>query len=161
MQPRAGYSQIQIVLHWVAFALIAQQYLFKNSISAAWEKISEGGEIAFNPLVLGHVAGGMLVLALTVWRLALRSRRTAPVPVGSVQQQLIARVTHIGLYSLMLLMPLSGAVAWFGGVEAAVSGHNVMKVLLLGLVALHVAGALYHQFVLRDGILSRMRQPQE
>ncbi|THD70591.1 cytochrome b, partial [Thalassobius vesicularis] len=28
----------------------------------------------------------------------------------------------------------------------------------LALVALHVAGAFYHHFVLRDGTLARMRQ---
>lgn len=161
MQPQAGYTRTQILLHWAAFALIAQQYLFKDAISAAWERIPEGAGIAFDPLVLGHVAGGTLVLGLAVWRLALRSRRRAPAPTGSTLQVLMARVTHIGLYGLMILMPVSGAIAWFGGVATAASGHNVMKILLLALVALHVAGALHHQFVLRDGILARMRQPGE
>jgi len=32
--------------------------------------------------------------------------------------------------------------------------------VLLALVALHVVGALYHQFVLRDGTLARMRRAQ-
>ena len=60
----------------------------------------------------------------------------------------------------MILMPLSGSVAWFGGVEAAAQGHNVLKIVLLALVALHLVGALYHQFVLRDGTLARMRRAQ-
>jgi cytochrome b561 len=33
-------------------------------------------------------------------------------------------------------------------------------VILLGLVALHVAGALYHQFVLKDGLMQRMRKSE-
>ena len=60
----------------------------------------------------------------------------------------------------MILMPLSGSVAWFGGVEVAAQGHNVLKIVLLALVALHVIGALYHQFILRDGTLARMRRAQ-
>ncbi len=35
-----------------------------------------------------------------------------------------------------------------------------MKLLLLALVALHVVGALYHQFVLRDETLARMRRAE-
>ena len=74
---------------------------------------------------------------------------------------MLAKVVHLGLYALMFMMPISGSVAWFGGVEAAAFGHNVMKVMLLAFIALHFAGALYHQFVLRDGILTRMRRPQD
>lgn len=75
-------------------------------------------------------------------------------------QGMLAKLTHVGLYALMILMPLSGAVAWFGGVETAAQGHNVLRIVLLALVALHVVGALYHQFVLRDGTLARMRRAQ-
>ena len=161
MQPLVGYSRTQIVLHWAAFAVVAQQYLFKDAISAAWERTSEGAEVAFDPIVFAHVAGGALVLVLALWRLLLRARRGVPSQTGSTSQQVLARVTHLGLYALMFLMPISGSFAWFGGVEVAALGHNVMKVILLVLVALHIAGALYHQFILRDGILTRMRRPQD
>jgi cytochrome b561 len=161
MQPLAGYSRTQIVLHWAAFAIVAQQYLFKDAISAAWERVSEGAEVAFDPLVLGHVAGGVLVVVFAIWRLMLRARRGVPPQSGSASQKTLAKLVHLGLYALMFLMPISGSVAWFGGVEAAAFGHNVMKVMLLAFIALHVAGAMYHQFVLRDGILTRMRRPQD
>jgi cytochrome b561 len=155
-----GYSRLQIALHWIAFILIAQQYLLHEAISAAWDRIGEGLDVEFDPLVLAHVAGGVLVLLLVVWRLALRAQRDTPpaIETGKVQT-LLAKLTHIGLYALMILMPISGSVAWFGGVEAAALGHNVMKIALLALVALHVFGALYHQLVLRDGTLARMRRP--
>lgn len=156
-----GYSRLQIGLHWLAFALIAQQYLFKDSMSAAWGRITDGLEAGFDPLVLAHVAGGGLVLVFALWRLVLRVRRGVPPPIeASKVQGVLAKLTHVGLYALMILMPVSGSVAWFGGVEAAAQGHNVMKIILLALVALHVAGALYHQFVLHDGTLARMRKAQ-
>lgn len=155
-----GYSRLQIALHWIAFILIAQQYLLHEAISAAWDRIGEGLDVAFDPLVLAHVAGGVLVPILVVWRLALRAQRDTPpaIETGKVQT-LLAKLTHIGLYALMILMPISGSVAWFGGIEAAALGHNVMKIALLALVALHVFGALYHRLVLRDGTLARMRRP--
>lgn len=158
-----GYSRLQIALHWLVFALIAQQYLFKDAMSAAWNRITDGLEAAgFEPLVLAHVAGGALVMIFALWRLTLRARRGVPRAIeASKVQGILAKLTHVGLYALMILMPLSGSVAWFGGVEAAAQGHNVLKIVLLALVALHVVGALYHQFVLRDGTLARMRRARD
>ncbi|SEQ98249.1 cytochrome b [Thalassovita taeanensis] len=156
-----GYSRLQIALHWLVFALIAQQYIFKDAMSATWDRITDGLEAGFDPLVLAHVAGGALVMIFALWRLTLRTRRGVPQAIeASKVRGILAKLTHVGLYALMILMPVSGSVAWFGGVEAAAKGHNVLKIVLLALVALHVVGALYHQFVLRDGTLARMRRAQ-
>lgn len=157
-----GYSRLQIALHWLVFALIAQQYLFKDAMSAAWDHITDGLETGFDPLILAHVVGGALLMIFALWRLTLRARRGVPPAIeASKVQGILAKLTHVGLYALMILMPLSGSVAWFGGVEAAAQVHNVMKIALLALLALHVVGALYHQFVLRDGTLARMRRAED
>lgn len=159
MAAPTGYSRLQIALHWGAALLIVQQYLFKDAISAAWDATTKGLEAAFDPLVLAHVAGGALVLIFALWRLAIRARHGSPEMIGdSALQRALAKVTHLGLYALMILMPVSGAMAWFGGVETAAQGHELLKVALLALAALHVAGALYHHFVLKDGLLNRMRR---
>ncbi|WP_165354823.1 cytochrome b [Tropicimonas sp. IMCC6043] len=159
MPAPTGYSRNQIALHWVVFVLIAQQFLFHDAIASAWDRIGEGAEMTFDPLVLAHVAGGALVLLFALWRLGLRARRGAPAPIeGSKLQVAAAKITRGGLYLLMILMPVSGSVAWFGGVQAAAEGHEVLKVVLLALVALHVVGVVYHQFVLRDDTLARMRR---
>lgn len=156
-----GYTRLQIALHWVAALLIVQQYLFKGAIAAAWDAASKGMDTAFDPLVLAHVAGGALVMVLALWRLSINARRGMPEMVGSTAfQRALAKATHLGLYALMIVMPLSGAMAWFGGVGLAAQGHNVLKVLLLALVALHVVGAIYHHFVLKDGLINRMRRAE-
>ena len=156
-----GYTRLQIALHWGAALLIVQQYLFKDAIAAAWDAAAKGVETAFNPLVLAHVAGGALVMLFALWRLSIRARRGSPVMVGdNAAQRALAKATHVGLYALMILMPLSGSMAWFGGVDLAAQGHNVLKIVLLALVALHVLGALYHQFVLKDGLINRMRRAE-
>ena len=65
----------------------------------------------------------------------------------------------MALYALMVLMPVSGAVAWFGTVEAAPEVHEAMKPAMLILVLVHVAAALWHQFWLKDGLMLRMKRP--
>lgn len=154
------YSRAQIALHWVVFLLIALQYLFHDAILEAWDTLRDGGEIAFSPLVAAHVFGGLLILALVLWRLALRLTRGAP-PLPEEEPaplKLIAQLTHLGLYALMLLMPVTGALAWFGGIGSMADVHGLLRLLLLALVALHVAGALYQQLVLKTDIMSRMKR---
>ena len=156
-----GYTRVQIALHWIAAILIVQQYLFKDAIAAAWEATTKGLETTFDPLVMAHVAGGALVMVFALWRLSIKARRGSPVMVGdSGVQRALAKAAHLGLYALMILMPISGSLAWFGGVDLAAQGHNVLKILLLALVGLHVIGALYHHFVLKDGLINRMRRAE-
>lgn len=156
-----GYTRLQIALHWAVAVLIVQQYLFKDAISAAWEALETGSEAAFDPLVLAHVAGGALVLVFALWRLSIKARRGTPEGVGEAALlRGLARATHLGLYALMILMPLSGAMTWFGGVTLAAQGHNILKIALLALVALHVIGAVYHHVVLKDGLINRMRRAE-
>jgi len=160
MTEPTGYSKPQIRLHWIVALLIVPQFVLHDGISAAWRALGQGQVPAFDPLVALHVAGGLLIAALALWRIVLRSRRAAPpLPEGEHPAlKLLAKVTHGGLYALLLGLPLSGAAAWFGGVDAAAEAHEVMKALLLALVALHVLGALYHQFVLKDGLMQRMKR---
>lgn len=154
------YSRTQIVLHWLIFLLIALQYLLHEWMSDAWDRIEDGQTVAFDPLVASHVAGGLLILVLAVWRIVLRRRHGAPPfpPEEPAVLQWIGKATHLGLYALILLMPISGATAWFGGAEAAAEAHEVMRVLLLVLVGLHILGVLYHQFVLKTDIMARMKR---
>ncbi len=157
-----GYSRTQIALHWGILVLLAAQFLFNETISDAWEKIGEGGEAGFSPMIAQHVVTGVLILVLLIWRVALRMRRG--VPEGPAEEpailKFVARATHGLLYLLLLLMPVSGLVAWFGRVEQAAAGHEVMKVLLLVIVGLHILGALYQQYVLKSDVLGRMTRPE-
>ena len=93
-------------------------------------------------------------------------------------QKLAHHATHIGLYALFFAVPLSGwafssaagfPVVLFGvlplpdfvpvseGLADALKGaHKIAALSMAGLVLLHVAGALKHHFVDRDGLMSRM-----
>ncbi len=156
-----GYTRTQIRLHWIVVALITFQYVLHDTISDAWDAHLTGAEVPFDPLIAQHVLMGGLVAVLVVWRLALRLTHGAPPPPEKEHPalKLAAHATHWAFYALMLLMPFSGAMAWFAGAEAAAQGHNVMKVALLALIGLHVAAALAHQFVFKTNLMARMKRP--
>ena len=162
MQSPNGYSALQIRLHWIVAALIVLQYLGKEPISDSWDAYLAGSTLKFNPLVAAHVAGGLLILVLVGWRLAARITRSVPPPPEqeALPLRIIAKVTHGLLYVILIAMPITGAVAWFGGVGQAANAHNVIKVALVFFIGLHVVGALFHHFVLKSNVLFRMWRPQ-
>jgi cytochrome b561 len=156
-----GYSFTQIRLHWVIAVLIVGQLIFGEEMGEAWEAVEDGQVPEMGLMVWGHIIAGVAVLALAVWRLGLRFGRGAPPPpeVGSALAHMAAHVGHWALYALMVALPVSGLVAWYGGVEAAAEAHEIMKPITIILVAVHVVAALWHQFYLKDGLLMRMKRP--
>ena len=162
MKPQ-GYSRSQILLHWLVVLLLLPQYLFEDGIKSAWRAFRQGQEAAFDITVPLHVFGGLAVLLLVVWGVVLRLRRGAPeAPAGgSAMMERAAGLTHLGLYALLVALPVTGGLAWFAGYTELGEVHEVLKTLLLILAGLHVLGALYHQFVLRDGLMLRMKRPMD
>ena len=64
---------------------------------------------------------------------------------------------HALLHIVLIAIPLAGLAAWFGGIGRAGDLHVLLTDLLLVLAGLHVAAALYHHFVLKDGLMNRLR----
>jgi len=156
-----GYSAPQIWLHWIVALLIVPQFLLNDAIGGAWRALQRGEEITPSALISLHVVAGVVILALVAWRLVLRRLRSAPLPPTAESRalQLIGKLTHGLLYLLLVALAASGGVAWFLEIEAAAKFHEAATTLLLVLVGLHVLGALYHQFVLKTDLLSRMKRP--
>ncbi|MEZ5930640.1 MAG: cytochrome b [Alphaproteobacteria bacterium] len=161
MTSPTSYSLPQIALHWVVAVVIAAQYLLDDGIGEAWHAVRDGLAPTYGPLVLAHIVGGVLVLALVAWRLGLRLRHGAPPPPEDEHPALqkAAKATHWALYALLIILPVSGLVAWFGGIRDAAEVHEILTNVLLGLVGLHVAAALFHHFVLKSEVMRRMVRP--
>lgn len=158
-----GYSRAQIALHWTIAVLVALQYLLHELISRAWEASQAGEAVTFHPLIAAHVASGLVILLLVLWRLGLMAWRGLPPPPEREPRlyKLGARLVHGALYLLLLAMPLSGLLAWFGGVTSAAAIHEVLRMVLLALIVLHVLAVLVHLFVLRMPVLRRMLHPAQ
>lgn len=161
MQRPGGYSATQIALHWIVALLVFGQYVFNEGISRAWNAHRAGETVSFDPLVAAHVAGGGLILVCVVWRLTLRLRRGAPSPhanepVGLVR---VSGIAHWAFYAVLAAMSVTGPAAWFGDVASAARAHNVLKLILLALVALHVLAVPFHLIVLKTDVMRRMLRP--
>ena len=155
-----GYSATQITLHWLVAGLILFQLIFGEDMGAAWRAVRQGTEPQMNFWVWAHIVVGIAVLLFVLWRLVLRFTRGAPeAPADSALMMQAATWGHRLLYAVMLLAPISGMAAWFGGVVAAAQAHELFKPVLILLVLGHVLAALYHQFIRKDGLLLRMRRP--
>ena len=157
-----GYSSAQIGLHWIIALLIALQFLFNEPMGEAFDSALEGEVQPFSWAVWAHIAGGMLILGLAIWRVILRRSRGAPPPPEG-EGSLLGRAATLGhwaLYALILLLPVGGLIAWFGGVELAGDAHGLLSNVLLFVVAVHVAAALWHQFWLKDHLLRRMMRAE-
>jgi len=156
----SGYSRTQIILHWAIAILVVFQFAAHEPIH---ELVGEFGLAVSSSqtiplLARAHVMLGILTFILMLIRVFLRFSKGAPALPKEENPilKMAAHATHGILYLALLLLPLSGAAAWFGQVEMAADVHGVLKVVLLAFVALHIAGALYHQFILKNGLIKRM-----
>ena len=150
------YTTQQIVLHWTIVLLVIFQYLWNGPMGQAFGRLMRGGDKVLGPVALAHLVVGVTILAITIWRLALR-RRAPAAPHGRTGLDRITVLIHALLHIVLIAIPLAGLAAWFGGIGRAGDLHVLLTDLLLVLAGLHVAAALYHHFVLKDGLMNRLR----
>jgi cytochrome b561 len=168
------YGAVSQLLHWTVAALIVVQF------ALAWSAEDLPNGLHKLALLARHKSFGMTILMLAILRLLWRLTHAAPaLPDGMPRlQRLGARVTHVALYALLFVMPLTGwmmssaknyAVSWFGLFtwpnlvgknEAAFNflraTHDALSNLLFAVVVLHILAALKHHFWNRDDVLVRM-----
>lgn len=169
-----SYGLVAQLLHWAVVVGVALQYLW------AW-RIDEADSIrAEYVLVVQHKSIGMTILVLVIVRLLWRFFNRPPALPGTMAswERGLAGLSHWLLYGLILAQPLTGwmytsasgyGAEFFGWVdipdfvpvnEDLADGmediHETIARVLPVLVAVHVAAALRHHFLLKDNILRRM-----
>jgi cytochrome b561 len=154
---RSGYSRAQIALHWLLAVLIPLNWFLGEGAEEARRAMASGGE----PVFALHIPVGLLILILVIARIVLRLRRGAPEPPGTPGSlQVTAAVWgHRLIYLLMLGVPLGGAAIVFLNADTgAIHGlfANVLMIVVLG----HAVMALYHHYVVKDGLLRRMMRAE-
>ena len=148
-------------------ALVMSTFVMSKIPNADPEKVSA---------LIRHMTVGMLILLFTCLRFFVRRKKTRLIslPSGMVWADWLASVVHRLLNVLVIVMVGSGiGVALLSGVPDVVWGgqalvlgnfeelplfmlHRITALILFAALALHAGGALYHQFLLRDGLMSRM-----
>ncbi len=179
---RAGkftpYSAIARFLHWLtvaAFLIMVTTGLvmvYRGKDLNIWDQLT-------NTLYTTHKTIGLFVLLLIVVRLGYRFIRGAPAdePTLNGLQRFVAHITHWAIYGLLVGLPVLGwigvsmfpALGTFAGfkIPALTSPdpatskqvlwlHGLLAYLLIALVVMHIAAALYHHTIRRDNVLRRM-----
>lgn len=167
------YSPYLVILHWL-FALLITVALAGGAFVLTAIPNSDPMKIQ---ALRQHFAGGVLLGVLMLIRLIVRMRTTHPDPSSTGRSRIdwFARATHRLFYVLVLAQAGSGIVMalqtrlpsiLFGGHGGNLPAsfwtfpvryvHYAISRLLIALIALHAATALYHTFILRDGLLRRM-----
>jgi cytochrome b561 len=165
------FALIQRLLHWLmAACIIAMLFIGVGMVSTVAP--------AYLPLILIHKTLGFTLLVLVVIRLALRLHYGAPPLPADLPpaMKLGAKLSHLALYGFMIIMPLLGlGMLWAAAYPVVLSGgiqipallpqsdrvhtllwnaHFYLGFAFFALVLLHLAAALFHALVRRDGVFA-------
>jgi cytochrome b561 len=167
------YQPVLVALHWLLALMIIGLlclgfFVLANMPNTDPKKLD---------ILMWHMAGGMFVLTLMILRFIIRiwSARPATATIGSPLLDRLASIAHYSLYAIVFLMIASGySTGIIAGLNRSVFERNgeplpntfavfpsfrvhaVLATLLAILIAGHICAALYHQFVLKDGLFRRM-----
>ncbi|MDB5473413.1 MAG: cytochrome b [Devosia sp.] len=158
MAKPTGYSRLQIFLHWSIAALVVFQLFFNQAMQHAFSNRLDGERLEQFDGALLHMIAGLTILALAIVRVTIRTTRGTPPAHKNIPAILnwLAHGTHMLLYGFIFAMPLTGAAAWFLGLEFAAELHEIGRLVLVPVIGFHVLGALAEHFVFRNNSLKRM-----
>jgi len=170
---RQRFTPLQRLLHWLmAVCILAMLFIGVGMVSTVMPK--------YLPLIAIHKSLGITILVLVIIRLVVRLRYGAPALPADLPEpmRLAAHLSHYALYALMIGMPLIGwamlsAAAYpivvFGGVYLPAilpqsdslhsllrAAHFYLAFLFFALILLHLAAALFHALIRRDGVFDSM-----
>ncbi|MFC3692410.1 cytochrome b [Chenggangzhangella methanolivorans] len=177
----AKFSPLQRALHWsMALAILAMLFVGVG-MTATVDQVRE-------TLIAVHRPLGIAILILALLRIAVRLVQGAPeLPAGMPEpMKLAAKLSHLAFYGLMIAMPIIGwammsaadyPIVLFGAVHlppivspsrelhaALWTAHAGLALCFFALILLHLAAALFHALVRRDGVFQQMaggRAPAE
>lgn len=167
------FTVLQRLLHWVmAFCILAMLFIGVGMVSTVMPK--------YVPLLATHKTLGIAILVLALVRLGVRVRYgSPPLPADlPAPMKLAARLSHYAFYGIMIAMPLIGwammsagayPIVLYGSIhlpailpQSAVlhallwNAHFYLAFAFFALILLHLAAALFHALVRRDGVFESM-----
>ncbi|NND53801.1 MAG: cytochrome b [Gammaproteobacteria bacterium] len=184
---RQSWGLVSRAFHWAMLAMIAVQIPLGFWMVEVYEVYAEtyGDDTWVMRTSNWHHTLGFLVLATVCARLSWRALQTTPALTGLSSLQIwAARLTHVFLYGMLFIYPLSGWAAlsayegefpifFFGfdsmprvvpqvaedaqfNYEFFAEIHRWCWRVGAALLTVHVSAALWHHYIARDGVLRRM-----
>jgi cytochrome b561 len=174
------YDMLSQVFHWVT--AVAVGIAFVLGPGGFGRLMRNGVDPATHLDIVVHETLGLLVFALTALRLLwLAVRPTPPQTLENGPMKTMAKLAHVGLWLMLLAVPVtamltlaseSSPLTLLGGFRAdhlnaylpaslahlADWGdvHSFLGDAIVWLAGLHAAAALYHHFMVKDGVLLSM-----
>lgn len=167
------FTVLQRSLHWLmAVCILAMLFIGVGMKSTVMPK--------YVPLLATHKTLGVVILILVLIRLGVRLRYGAPPLPADLPEpmKLGAHLSHYALYALMIALPLLGlTMLWTGAYPIVLYGdirlpallpqsdtmhtllwnaHFYLAFTFFAVILLHVAAALFHALVRRDGVFESM-----
>jgi cytochrome b561 len=170
--PVSRFHPVLVTLHWLlAFLIIADLTIGMLVLAHIPNDVPRKIEG-----LRAHMSAGVAILVLMLLRLTIRLATARPpdAPTGSAVLDRLAWLSHRLLYVVVFGLAGSGLIMGLQAhlPEVVFSGHGKLPEsfwvyplrgvhfffarLLIALIALHLAGALYHSFIRRDQLLRRM-----
>lgn len=174
------YSRAARWLHWLVAAFVV--CLVPLGIYMVARGAATNFDAVTGTLYSLHKLLGFIVLWIILLRVLVKLQRGTPAPVATLTplERVASHVVHSALYLLLVLVPLLGwagisaypALDVFGLFELPallppdqelanriLGTHKLLALLLAGLALAHIAAALRHRFLKRDGVFQRMWPP--
>jgi cytochrome b561 len=165
------YHPALVAIHWTTALLV----IFMLVVGKVWLKWMPNDSSKVIPLAF-HMITGIIILLLTLVRIYVRIKfpKPAPATTGNRILDWIGVITHYLLYLAALGMGISGlGIAFQSGLLSSVFGnkgalpedffvyparygHGYLSSALILIILLHFSAALFHQFIRKDGLFSRM-----
>jgi cytochrome b561 len=167
-----AYGGVARFLHWLVVVLIVAQFVI------GWTMPDVHKDTKPVDLIAWHLGVGATLLAVMLVRVIWRFTHRPAANRLPAALNLVSSATHFLLYAALVVVPLLGWInASSRGWTVRVAGivplpglspqgssfghamgdvHSILAWVLFALICLHVAAALFHRFVLRDGTLQRM-----
>jgi len=166
------FGSIAIANHWISALLIVIMIVLGFSHGLVGEEASKITILKF------HAPIGIVILLLTIFRILwwiAFDKKPEPVAGTSRPMHIAAAAVHGLLYLLLLAMTISGIAMMvlsgageiiFGGAPGPLPdfhdytphlAHGLGAFILIALLVIHIIAAIYHQAILRDNLMSRMK----
>jgi len=162
------YSNLTVALHWLLVPIILMALYMGSDIAS----LDDDLDLKVDRLIV-HMAAGILIGFLFLVRVLIKIFTVNTPDQKKTKIEILAVLAHRTLYAVVFLVVISGiAIMIEVDMQAIVASgeimpmgfselpirqlHDALTSLLMLLITAHALAALYHQFILKDKLFSKM-----